>query len=306
MKIAVDMGHCPKSTGASGYLNELNEDRRIGYELISVLKSRGHTVVNVTPGDSEAESLTGRARRANNAGADKFISIHLNAGGGTGTECYTTASSKMKSEAAQISANVAKCLGIRNRGHKIANYTVIAKTNMAACLLEVCFVDNETDYEAFKKTSYNSIANAIADGIEGKSYSGATTPSSGSSASSGSSSTSSGSIAVDGKWGSDTTLKLQQCLGAPYKDGVISRQNINWKSQNPGLTLGWEWKTPPVTGSQTIALLQKKIGADPDGVAGPNTFRALQKYLGTYVDGVVDYPSNMVKEMQRRLNAGTF
>lgn len=88
MKVAVDMGHCPKSTGAVGYLNELDEDRKIGRALIAELKARGHGVVDVTPADSAAESLSGRAQRVNAAGADFFASIHLNAGGGTGTEVH--------------------------------------------------------------------------------------------------------------------------------------------------------------------------------------------------------------------------
>ena len=55
-----------------------------------------------------------------------------------------------------------------------------------------------------------------------------------------------------------------------------------------------------------VEALQSKIGVDADGYFGPASCRALQSYLGTYVDGYVDYPSNMVKELQRRLNDGTF
>ena len=43
-----------------------------------------------------------------------------------------------------------------------------------------------------------------------------------------------------------------------------------------------------------------------DGYFGPDTCRALQSYLGTYADGYVDYPSNMVRELQRRLNDNAF
>ena len=55
-----------------------------------------------------------------------------------------------------------------------------------------------------------------------------------------------------------------------------------------------------------VRALQAKVGADADGYFGPGTCRALQRYLGTYADGYVDNPSNMVKELQRRLNAGAF
>lgn len=39
-----------------------------------------------------------------------------------------------------------------------------------------------------------------------------------------------------------------------------------------------------------------------DGYLGPNTIKELQRQLGTYEDGIISKPSNMVKELQRRLN----
>lgn len=168
MKIAVDMGHCPKSTGANGYLNELAEDRKIGAALIKELKARGHEVVDVTPADSAGEWLTGRANRANAAGADFFVSIHLNAGKGTGTEVLTTSNSGAKAIAARTSATLAKALGLRDRGRKDRNnVTVIKATKMPAMLVEVCFVDTKADAEAYWKLGAEGVALAIANGIDG-------------------------------------------------------------------------------------------------------------------------------------------
>lgn len=175
MRIAVDMGHCPKSTGANGYLNELTETRRIGAALIAELKARGHEVIDVTPADSEAESLSGRARRANAAKADFFASIHLNAGGGTGVEVYTTHNSGAIDEAKATSAALAEVLGLKNRGHKTARFTVLVKTSMPAMLVETCFVDTAKDAEAYRACSVEKIAAAIAGGILG----GSKTPVSG-------------------------------------------------------------------------------------------------------------------------------
>lgn len=167
MKIAVDMGHCPKSTGANGYLNELRETRKIGNALIAELKARGHSVVNVTPADSAGESLSGRAKRANDANADFFVSVHLNAGGGTGTEVYTTSGSGAAGNAKITSAALAEVLGLKNRGHKTANFTVLVKTKMPAMLVEVCFVDTVKDAEAYGRHTVDEIAAAIAYGIIG-------------------------------------------------------------------------------------------------------------------------------------------
>ena len=59
-------------------------------------------------------------------------------------------------------------------------------------------------------------------------------------------------------------------------------------------------------GSPVVRELQKTIGVTADGIWGAGTTRALQRYLGTPVDGIVSRPSTMVKELQRRLNNGTF
>jgi hypothetical protein len=114
-------------------------------------------------------------------------------------------------------------------------------------------------------------------------------------------------LTVDGKWGSATTLRLQQVLGAPYQDGKVSRQSATWRRSNPGLTTGWEWDGRAGDGgSQTVKLMQKRLGVTPDGKVGPQTIRALQRHLGTHADGEIWNPSGAVKALQRRLNEGKF
>lgn len=119
----------------------------------------------------------------------------------------------------------------------------------------------------------------------------------------------SGDLDIDGYWGSNTTLKIQQVLNAPYKDGEISRQNSQWKGICKACTTGWDWSGG--SGSQTIALIQKKIGVSADGFIGPDTINALIKYYmtssgATELDGKLDEGSITVKAMQRALNNNTF
>lgn len=111
----------------------------------------------------------------------------------------------------------------------------------------------------------------------------------------------------DGEWGVLTTMALQRRLGTTV-DGIISNQHACYRAANPGLLASsWEWESNPgKNGSEVIRALQRHIGAKVDGYAGPDTFRHLQRYLGTTVDGCVSNPSQMVKVMQRKLNAGTF
>ena len=120
-----------------------------------------------------------------------------------------------------------------------------------------------------------------------------------------------GRIAVDGYWGPKTTLLAQQVTGAPYKDGVVSRQNGQHRSRMPGCTGGWEYVGTGVEpGSQLIAALQKIWGATPDGFMGPDTINAMIRYYmargsgATVCDGRLDGPSLTIAQFQRELNAG--
>lgn len=107
-------------------------------------------------------------------------------------------------------------------------------------------------------------------------------------------------LKVDGKWGKSTTRALQKSLGTTV-DGVFSSQPRNAVTQ--ALYGGVTWGS---NGSPAVRSLQRKVGSNADGKLGPATIRALQKHLGTPQDGVLSRPSMVVKELQRRLNAGTF
>lgn len=123
-----------------------------------------------------------------------------------------------------------------------------------------------------------------------------------------------GKLVVDGVWGRATTLKLQELVDAPYKDGTISRQNADHKSQLKGCGTGWEWVAGGEDpGSQTIEALQKAWGmpkSKRDGFMGPETANAMIAYYmkrgsgATLQDGRLDNPSLTIKAMQRRANEG--
>jgi len=114
-------------------------------------------------------------------------------------------------------------------------------------------------------------------------------------------------LIIDGKWGKDTTRSLQRALGTPI-DGILSRQKRNVVTEALyGNTVSYGHDG----GSIVVRALQqhlkdKMINLSVDGLLGPATIRALQTYLGTVVDGRLSRPSLVVKELQRRLNAGTF
>lgn len=123
-----------------------------------------------------------------------------------------------------------------------------------------------------------------------------------------------GKLIVDGIWGRATTLKLQELVDAPYKDGVISRQNADHKRRLLGCGTGWEWVAGGEDpGSQTIELLQKVWGmpkSKRDGFMGPETADYMIAYYAkhgsgaTVKDGKLDCPSLTIKAAQRRANEG--
>ncbi len=169
MKYNVHAGHCPDGKGASGavgYLKESTEARKVKNEVIKLLKKQGHTVYDCTCDVKKTQSgcLAYIVSKCNAHKVDLDISIHLNAGGGTGCEVLIHSNtSKAKDEAKRIAAKVSGALGIKNRGVKLRpELYVLRNTDAPALLVECAFVDNKTD-----KSKWNAkkCAKAIVEGL---------------------------------------------------------------------------------------------------------------------------------------------
>ncbi|MCL2740194.1 MAG: N-acetylmuramoyl-L-alanine amidase [Oscillospiraceae bacterium] len=174
MKIFIDAGHNYSgfNTGAAG--NGLKE-QDVTWEIaklcgevlaksgIKIKLSRPNLKDNI--GTDNSGSLAMRCKMANDWGADFFVSIHCNAGGGTGTEsfCYKAGTTAEKLAIAVNSSVVSK-LGTKNRGVKTAGFYVLLNTKMPAILVETAFVDNAND-ALLLKNNKAEFAHAISDGI---------------------------------------------------------------------------------------------------------------------------------------------
>ena len=296
MKIAIAGGHSAAARGASGYIDEYEKDRAYVAKLIPALEAAGHTVVDCS---NEAATVNGElyaeVSKANESDADYFLAVHFNAGGGTGTECWYYSGNEAGYELADtMSSNVAGALGLRNRGAKsTTSLYVIRRTNMPAVLLEVCFVDTYQDAQAWWDTPWDSLIDAVVKAFDGVSTGGPVEQSF----------PESYVLEVDGYWGSATVSACQEALGTSI-DGIVSGQDYRDMNAIGGRpTAAWQIGSGS---SRMVQALQSKVGVDADGYFGPNTCRALQSYLGTEVDGVISKPSECVKELQRRLNDGSF
>lgn len=166
-KFAIDPGHgdvdgsLGGDGGAVGYLNEQICVLDIANRLISKLQAMGHEAWNVRPvrALSVVDSLQKRCDAADRA--DYMVSIHLNSGGGRGSEVFA-----MSEEGYNLASRVLKelvSIGFTNRGVKDGSHLyVIRHSRPAAILVECCFVDTQED-----ANKYNSekIANAILMGL---------------------------------------------------------------------------------------------------------------------------------------------
>ena len=166
-KYNVHGGHNSIVPGAAKYLNEVTEDRKVKNKVISLLKAAGHTVYDCTDdsGRTQSKNLANIVSKCNKHSVNLDISIHLNAGGGTGAEVLYTSSSG-KAWAEKVSKAVASALGIRNRGAKKRdNLYVLNHTKATAILVECCFVDSRTDKNAWDA---DKCAEAIVEAVTGK------------------------------------------------------------------------------------------------------------------------------------------
>lgn len=168
MVFLIDMGHTLRGlgTGASSIMSETQKNREIGKELLYILRSQGHTAIDCTV-DVSNNDLYDRVSLANRYKADMFVSIHLNAGGGRGTETYIYNGSypgkdSNKLIAKRVNDKVASSCNFVNRGLKEANFYVLKNTIAPAMLIEVCFVDSQEDTD---KLNIKAVAKAIADGL---------------------------------------------------------------------------------------------------------------------------------------------
>lgn len=172
MKIGLRAGHSPNCKGAMGLLDEHVEVRKIYNELAPMLQAAGHVVVdcNSNANNVSAELYEG-TNKANAAGCDIFMSLHMNAsnGAGNGTECwlYNSGNATMNDMANKINKNFA-AKGFQNRGVKYSqSYHDLNATSMPAMIFETLFCDNTHDVNLYNQLGVKGIASLIANGIAG-------------------------------------------------------------------------------------------------------------------------------------------
>ena len=138
--------------------------------LADILEERGYNVVLTRTGD-DSVSLADRAKMANAAQAEVFVSIHCNALDRTDYEgiftYYYPNSTRGEALAKQVQAGVVASTGGIGRGTPSANFQVLRETTMPAVLVETGFMTHPGELARLCDPDYQQkIAQGIADGVE--------------------------------------------------------------------------------------------------------------------------------------------
>lgn len=307
-------GHSLKCRGASGLLDEVNEDRKVKNRVIELLRERGAIVYDCTDDTSTTKNgnLSTIVTKCNGHKVDLDVSIHLNAGGGHGVETWGY-SDNVKDIGSRISSNISKALNITNRGFKISTKLyVLRKTHSPAILVECCFVDSATDKARW---NVDKCAHAIADAIIGNCAASAPQPKPSENenvrkAQHFANTFVDAGLEEDGKIGPDTKKAmikvLQKCLNIDYKknlaiDGIPGKHTYDVLGDHyvkRGETqylvtfvecalsaLGYDVhgiETPGIFGAgleYAVKKVQERKGLKADGVAGHDTLRSVISML---------------------------
>ena len=175
--VCLDPGHGPDTVNGSpdGSYKEKEFAWDMYTRISPLLEAHGvHTICTRT--EDTNPSLTERANVSNKANATCYVSLHSNAAGNdgwynaSGLEIYTSQGpmTAQRNVLASDLVNAFHAAGVSLRSSPIKHqmYTVLAKTDAPACLIEYGFHTSKEDVEKLKDSDYrDKLAEATAKGI---------------------------------------------------------------------------------------------------------------------------------------------
>ena len=176
MKIGLDAGHGLSTAGKQtpDGIKEWTLNDKVRDKVRELLKDYDVEIINVDNDEGNVdESLAGRRTAYINEKVAAFVSIHHNAYTGnwndaTGVEVYTDKKFTNADDrlAHLIYKNLPDYTGLKGRGVKRANFTVINQNNVPAVLVEGGFMDSNNDYKIItSEEGQLGYAKAVAEGL---------------------------------------------------------------------------------------------------------------------------------------------
>lgn len=176
--IFLDPGHGGNDPGAIGPtgLHESSVTIDIANRAAGLLREQGATVYMSRTGNT-AVGQKDRAKMANNAKADIFVSIHINSNEqpdkwGMSTYYYSPPADKIeqaqkrKKLADSLQTELSETLRLADLGLFQARFAVLCETVMPAVLLEIGFISNPEEEKLLKEESFREqAAQAITRGL---------------------------------------------------------------------------------------------------------------------------------------------
>src|SRR6516162_10058102 len=173
MRIVISSGHGKYIRGSSGYLDEVNEARRVVEQVADYLRPVGVDVVTFHDdvSDNQSENLERIVDFHNSKSRELDVSVHFNAYETTskpmGTECLFVSDAN-KPLAARVSAAIAEEADLPDRGaKKRTDLYFLNNTTAPAILIETVFVDSSADAAQYQ-SQFDSICAAIAQELSGE------------------------------------------------------------------------------------------------------------------------------------------
>ena len=274
-KVYVGIGHGGSDPGAIGNgFKEKNLTLSIGTYVTRRLKEYGIEVKQSRTTDCDS-SINSKAAESNAFGADVCMDIHINAGGGNGSEVFYSHVSANGKKLAQSIVNAMSAIGQNTRGIKTkldSNgndwFGMIRMTDAPAVLVECAFIDSSDiqiiNTEAKRKVFGYAIADGVAKYLGVKFPSKPTTPTN----------TTTTNIKSQSIGGNDMTRGYFK--EGDKNEGVYAyKQLLIALKKAKIITQGVDDNNIFGAGTTTATKqVQKAAGITVDGLAGSQTIRA--------------------------------